>query len=230
VPGINKQEILRRLKLISQIEPGPESTARAMERVRKVLANMQEKGAEMPGIDEQEILRRLEPISQIEPGPESTAGAMERVRRVLANMQEKKETSKPTGIWGIIPKTRVLRFAAAAIFAIFVLLPLGYGTVRIIKTYFFEEKPTSITTRIATKLSGEGDEYQARKVSDELNRLKDAGKYEKTLMKEWVENGILHRKYSVRYVLANGEVVTENEHQIINATNDTDADQSEDKQ
>jgi outer membrane lipoprotein-sorting protein len=40
---IDEQEILRRLELISQIKPSPESTARAMERVRRVLVNMQGK-------------------------------------------------------------------------------------------------------------------------------------------------------------------------------------------
>jgi len=189
----------------------------------------------MSGIDEiQEILRQLEVISQIEPSPESTARAMERVRRVLVNMQGKKETPKPIGIWGRILKTRVSRFAAAAIFTIFVLLPLSYGAVKIIKTYFFQEKTTSVTpaktTSSVTKLSGEGDENQAGKVYDELNRLREAGKYEKTFVKEWVENGILYRKYRVRYVLASGEVVTMNEFQSLTDTNDTDADQGEDEE
>ena len=41
MPRIDEiQEILRRLELTSQIEPDPESTAQAMERVRRVLVNM----------------------------------------------------------------------------------------------------------------------------------------------------------------------------------------------
>jgi len=190
----------------------------------------------MSRIEEREILRRLELISQIEPSTESTARAMQRVRRVLANMQGKEETLKPIRIWGTFLKTRVSRFAAAAIFTIFVLLPLSYGAVKIIKTYFFEEKTTSIaevvtvTTKRATKLSGEWDENQVSKISDEINRLREAGKYEKTLIKEGVENGILHREYRVRYILASGEVITGNEIQVINDTNNTDANQPEDEE
>ena len=191
----------------------------------------------MPRIDEQEILRRLELISQIEPSPEAIALAMERVRRVLVNMLEKKETPKPIRIWGTILKTRISRFAAAAIITIFILLPLSYGVVKIIKTYFFEEKPTSITQKGVTVtkgkviiLSGEGDENQARKVYEEINRLREAGKCEKNLVKEWVENGILHRAYSVRYVLASGEVVTRIEDQTATDTNDTGADRPEDEE
>jgi len=185
----------------------------------------------MPRIDEQEILRRLELISQIEPSPEATALAMERVRRVLVNMQAgKEETSKPIRIWETIQRTRLSRFAAAAIITIFILLPLSYGAVKIIKTYFFQAKPTSITQGSTTRLSGELDEEQAGKVYDEINRLKEAGKCEKTLVKEWVENGILYRAYSVRYVLASGEVVTMGECWPVNDTNDADANRHKDEE
>jgi len=192
----------------------------------------------MPRINEQEILRRLELISQIEPSPEAIALAMERVRRVLVNVLEKKETLKPIRIWETILKTRMLRFAAAAIITIFILLPLSYGVAKIIKTYFFQEMPTSITqngvtvtTTNTTKLSGEyADENQARKVYDEINRLRKAGKYEKTLIKEWVENGIVFQLYKVRYTLASGEVVTGNEGQAANDTNDADVNRPEDEE
>jgi hypothetical protein len=164
---------------------------------------------------------------------------MHQVHTVLVNrMPEKKETSKPTGIWGTILKTKISRFAAAAIFTIFVLLPLSYGAVKIIKTYFFQEKTAAITQNgvtvpitSSTKLSGEdADNDQAKKVYDEISRLKEAGKYEKTFVKEWVENGVLHRAYRVRYVLASGEVVTIGEYQPVNDTNDIGADQSEDEE
>lgn len=192
----------------------------------------------MPRIDEQEILRRLELISQIQPSPEAIALAMERVRRVLVNMPEKEETLKPIEIWRTILKTRLSRFATAAIITIFILLPLSYGAVKIIKTYFFQEKPVSttqngvtVTTTNATKLSGEyADENQARKVYDEINQLRKAGKYEKTLIKEWVENGILCQVYRVRYVLASGEVIIMNEGQAANDTNDADANRPEDEE
>jgi hypothetical protein len=186
----------------------------------------------MPRIDEQEILRRLALISQIEPSPEATALAMERVRRVLVNMSEKKETSsqiKTVRIWGSIIRNRMLRFTAAAIITIFILLPLSYGAVKIIKTYFFEEKPVCIggyTAITKTSLSSDyADENQARKVYEEINQLKKAGKCEKTFVKEWVENGIVFQLYEVRYTLASGEVVTVNEgnSQPVTDTNDADA-------
>ncbi len=191
----------------------------------------------MPRIDEQEILRRLDLISQIEPSPEAIALAMERVRRVLVNMPGKEETPNPIEIWRTILKTRMLRFAAAAIITIFILLPLSYGVVKIIKTYFFQEKPISttqngvtVTKTNATELSGEyADENQARKVYDEINRLREAGKYEKTLIKEWTENGILHQVYRVRYVLASGEVIIMNEGQAANDINDSDANRPKDE-
>jgi outer membrane lipoprotein-sorting protein len=85
----------------------------------------------MPRIDEQEILRRLELISQIEPSPEAIALAMERVRRVLVNMPGKEETSNPIEIWGTILKTRISRFAAAAVIIIGILFGLYQFGVRI---------------------------------------------------------------------------------------------------
>ena len=136
-------------------------------------------------------------------------------------------------IWGIILRTRFSRFAAAAIITIFILLPLSYGAVKIIKTYFFEEKPVctnEYTTGTNIILSGEWDENEVKNIYDEINRLRKAGKYEKTFVKEWVENGILYRAYRVRYVLASGEVVTGNEFQSLTDTNDTDADQGEDEE
>jgi hypothetical protein len=241
VPRIDEREILRRLVLISQIKLSPESTAWAMERTRKVLFSMQGKVAGMPGklkINEQELIRQLERLSQIDSGTGSSGRTMHQVHTVLVNrIPEKKETSKQTGIWGTILRTKISRFAAAAIFTIFILLPLSYGAVKIIKTYFFEEKPiyatqkgVDVTIMGPTKLSGEWDENQVKKVYDEVNRLKDAGKYEKTFVKEWVENGILYRAYRVRYILASGEVVTMGESQPVNDTNDIGADQSEDEE
>ncbi|MCX5635387.1 MAG: hypothetical protein NTW55_06090 [Planctomycetota bacterium] len=88
----------------------------------------------MPRTDEQEILRRLELISQIKPSPESTARAMERVRRVFVSMSEKKEISnqiKIVRIWGSIMKTKMLRFAAAAVIIIGILFGLHQFGVRI---------------------------------------------------------------------------------------------------
>jgi hypothetical protein len=141
-------------------------------------------------------------------------------------------------IWRTILKTRMLRFATAAIITIFILLPLSYGVAKIIKTYFFQEKPVSttqngvtVTKMSTTKLSGEyADEKQARRVYDEINQLRKAGKYEKTLIKEWVENGIVFQLYKVRYTLASGEVVTGNEGQAANDTNDADANRPEDEE
>lgn len=132
----------------------------------------------------------------------------------------------------------MLRFATAAIITIFILLPLSYGVAKIIKTYFFQEKPVSttqngvtVTKMSTTKLSGEyADEKQARRVYDEINQLRKAGKYEKTLIKEWVENGIVFQLYKVRYTLASGEVVTGNEGQAANDTNDADANRPEDEE
>ncbi|MCX5634482.1 MAG: hypothetical protein NTW55_01375 [Planctomycetota bacterium] len=255
MPRIDEQEILHRLELISQIKPSPESTARAMERVRRVLVNMSEKGAAILRIDEiddilrrverlsqtrpssewvnevEDVLRRVELLSQMDTDPWLTAQTIHQVRTVLVPMmQEKKVTSKPIRIWGRILRTRVSRFAAAAIFTIFILLPLSYGAVKIIKTYFFQEKPTSITTKNTTILSGEGDENRARKVYEEINQLREAGKCEKTLIKEWVENGIVFQRYKVRYTLASGEAVTMIEDRPVNDTNDADANQPKDEE
>ena len=146
-------------------------------------------------------------------------------------------TRRQPNIWKTILKTRISRFAAAAVFTIFILLPLSYGAVKIIKTYFFQGKTTSVTqkgvimiTTRETTLFGEWDEEQARKVYDEINRLREAGKCEKTLIKEWVENGILYRVYRVRYVLASGDVVTMGECWPVNDTNDADANRPEDEE
>lgn len=44
--------------------------------------------------------------------------------------------------------------------------------------------------------------------ADEINELRKAGKGERTFLKEFENNGVRMRLYSVRYTLSNGEVVT----------------------
>lgn len=124
------------------------------------------------------------------------------------------------------------RVAAAVAIAIVVLLPLSYGATKIIRTYIFEEKTETMQTNkdgsvtvtvTATKTGLSGDyanREEAKKEYDEISALRKAGKYEKTLKKEWVKNGTKIRLYKVRYTLSNGKVITMNESEAASATDE----------
>jgi hypothetical protein len=54
----------------------------------------------------------------------------------------------------------------------------------------------------------EEEKAQLKKQSDEINELRQAGKGERTFLKEVEENGMKIRLYQVRYTLSDGRVVT----------------------
>jgi hypothetical protein len=111
------------------------------------------------------------------------------------------------------------RVAKAAAIAIAVLLPLCYGVNKLIKIYHFElesrwtNKDGSITaTKTSVTLSGDfANEEEAIRVWQETRELKEAGKYERTFLKEIERNGVKYRVYTYRYTLSNGRVMAFNE-------------------
>ena len=132
------------------------------------------------------------------------------------------------GIWRIIMRSRKLKYAVAAMVGIAVMVPLVYGASKIIKTYFFKEEikytnpdGSTISQVIQTGISG-ADEKEAKKVYDEINRLREAGKCEKILQEEWVEDGIRIRKYKVHYTLSSGKIITMDEAVAEEAPEDKD--------
>jgi len=124
------------------------------------------------------------------------------------------------------------RLTCAAVIAIAVMLPLSYGATKIIRTYVFEEetetiqtnKDGSVTVTVTATTTGLSGDYanrkEAKKEYDEISALRKAGKYEKTLKKEWVKNGTKIRLYKVRYTLSNGKVITMNESEAASATDE----------
>ena len=85
----------------------------------------------MSEINEKEIKRRFEAISNFEAGPEVTARNLERVRQMLTKLPSVQET-RPQNIWRIIMRTKIIKFAAAAVIIIAALIGinsfLGTGT------------------------------------------------------------------------------------------------------
>ncbi|MBN2182376.1 MAG: hypothetical protein JW715_10715 [Sedimentisphaerales bacterium] len=109
------------------------------------------------------------------------------------------------------------RVAAAILIASVILLPLTYAGGKIIKSYFVEVEvietietedggivKVGTATAIAVESSGQPNEQEAK----EIQELRKAGKFEKVLVEERVENGMKFSLYKVTYTLSNGKVIT----------------------
>ncbi len=112
------------------------------------------------------------------------------------------------------------RIAAAAAIAILVLLPLAYAGSKIIKSYFVEvevietiesEDGSIIKVGTASAIVVESSEQPNEKEAKEIDELRKAGKFEKVLVEERVENGMRFSLYKVSYTLSNGKVITVSE-------------------
>jgi hypothetical protein len=112
-----------------------------------------------------------------------------------------------------------LRVAAVVAIAAMVLLPLAYAGSKVIKSYLVEVNVietiegedgsiTKVGTASAIMVSpaGQTTEEEAK----EIEELKKAGKFEKVLVEERVENGMVFRLYNVNYTLSSGKVISTN--------------------
>ncbi|MHC4105177.1 MAG: hypothetical protein ACYSR9_09565 [Planctomycetota bacterium] len=160
--------------------------------------------------------KKIEQSLRAAPKPQVPDGLLNKLEADLSAGDIKKERSAlrrwfapaggPISIW---------RVAVAAAIAIVVLLPLTYGAVKIVKVYSFTIEDRQVnedggitSTTTSVKLSGYfDDEEQAKRVWQETQELKKAGKYERTFLKEVERNGVKRRIYQYRYTLSNGEVV-----------------------
>ena len=79
----------------------------------------------MSEIDEKEIKRRFEVISQFEPSPEVTAQNLERERESLIERTTDWQ-KRQQNIWRIIMKSKMTKFAAAAVVIISVFISIHY--------------------------------------------------------------------------------------------------------
>jgi hypothetical protein len=116
------------------------------------------------------------------------------------------------------------RVAAAAILAVVVLLPLTYAGSRIVRTYFTEGPQVEVmqnedgsvtkTGSLSVSVSTCGDQADAQDIENsraEIEELKKAGQFERTLVREWTEQGMEFRLYEVSYTLSSGKVITMNQ-------------------
>jgi len=166
--------------------------------------------------------KKIEQYLRTAPKPPTPEGLRNKLRENMALIAGKRCGSiirrwfAPTD--GSISPWRV---AAAAAIATMILLPLSYAGGKIVKTYIFTEGPkvevienedgsvTKIgTLSVVTDTSGEqANEEEA----NEIEELRKAGKGERILVKEWVEQGMRFCLYKVSYTLSDGKVVTVNE-------------------
>ena len=93
-------------------------------------------------IDEKVIFSRIEMLNSIEPDAESLELVMEKVRQSLQEIEASREGLK-TNLIRIITKNKITKFAAAAIFVLFVILPLAYGTYKLVTYFIIEESKHS---------------------------------------------------------------------------------------
>jgi len=151
------------------------------------------------------------------PKPSAPDGLMNRLQADVSALDINAQRSAlqrwfaPTG--GRISRWRV---ATAAAIAVAVLLPLSYGADKLMKLYHirFESKQvsddgtvTTTTTEVTVSRDFFADEEEARRVLQETQELKKAGKYERTFLKEIERNGVKSHMYMYRYTLSNGRVV-----------------------
>ena len=112
------------------------------------------------------------------------------------------------------------RVAAVVAIAAMVLLPLTYAGGKIIKSYFVEvevietienEDGSIVKIGTARAIAVEPSEQPNEQEAKEIEELRKAGKFEKVLVEERVENGMKFSLYKVSYTLSNGKVVTVSE-------------------
>ena len=116
-----------------------------------------------------------------------------------------------------------VRLAALVAIATMILLPLTYAGGKIIKTYIFTEGPKvevienedgsvtksgSISISVGSEDISSKEEVEAAR--EEIEELRKAGRYEKTLLREWEEKGMRFSLYKVSYTLSSGKVITIN--------------------
>jgi len=160
--------------------------------------------------------KKIEQCLRAAPKPQVPDGLLEKLQMDLSARDIKTHRSllrrwlAPTGgpisLW---------RAAAIVIIVVAVLLPLTYGTSKIVKVCVFNtesrqaNKDGSVTvTKTSVKLAGDfADEEETRKVWEQTRELKRTGKYERKLLKETEENGVKFRIYEYIYTLSDGKVI-----------------------
>jgi hypothetical protein len=112
------------------------------------------------------------------------------------------------------------RVAAVVAIAAMVLLPLTYAGGKVIKSYFVEvevietiesEDGSIIKVGTAKAIAVDSSEQPNEQEAQEIEELRKAGKFEKVLVEERVENGMKFSLYKVSYTLSNGKVITASE-------------------
>ncbi len=109
------------------------------------------------------------------------------------------------------------RVAAVVAIAAMVLLPLTYAGGKVIKSYFVEVEvietinsddgsivKVGTARAIAVEPGGQPNEQEEK----EIQELRKAGKCEKVLVEERIENGMKFSLYKVTYTLSSGKVIT----------------------
>ncbi len=109
------------------------------------------------------------------------------------------------------------RVAAVVAIAAMVLLPLTYAGGKVIKSYFVEvevietiqsEDGGIVKVGTARAIAVEPVEQPNEQEAKEIEELRKAGKCEKVLVEERIENGMKFSLYKVTYTLSSGKVIT----------------------
>ena len=146
--------------------------------------------------EEKIILNRLKWLSAMEPSEHAVDLAMDEVRQRLTDAGIIGPTVR-TNTYRLIVKNKITKFAAAAVFLIFVALPLTYGAAKLIK-YFQVEKTKQVFTYEDKKYIG-GREVVVVKNSDTeetVIRVKEALELIKDGKAEKIEPGRYRVKLS----------------------------------
>jgi hypothetical protein len=155
--------------------------------------------------------KQVEQYLRAAPKPPAPRGLLDKLQEYVT-LTEGKQRDSIIHRWFASADGQISRWRLAAAIAIaaMVLIPLTYAGGKVIKTYFTEgpkvkviENEDGSVTKIGsisvkTNMSSEKPTEEETK---EIEELKKTGKYEKTFVKEWIENGMSFRLYEVSYTL-----------------------------
>ena len=159
------------------------------------------------------------------PKPPAPGGLLNKLKEDATNSRIQSRPSilrrclTPTG-----DSVSPIRAAALTTIATMVLIPLSYAGGKIIKTYIFTDRPEvkvienedgSVTRvgSISVSIESEdiSDAEQVEAACQEIDELRKAGRFVRTLLREWEEKGMRFSLYKISYTLLDGKVITVNE-------------------
>lgn len=168
--------------------------------------------------------KEIEKCLRAAPKPSAPDGLLDELQGNITFTEGKKSDNiirrcfapagRPVSLW---------RVAAVVTIATMILLPLTYAGGKII-TYIFTDGPKvevtenedggftkvgSLSVSIASEDISDQKEFDAAR--EEIDKLRQAGKYERTLLRQWDEKGMRFSLYKVSYTLSNGKVIRVNE-------------------